>query len=117
MSEIEPEVVTVLEAVPEFAARYLALVEEADGDPGAAAALTELADYVAEVLASLERQRAVLVRCSLAIDTVVATGPDAEELVAWAFLDSLSPDHLRVLVPWLGPRTKALVRELDPGPA
>jgi hypothetical protein len=107
----------LLEAVPEFADRYLALVEAADDDPGAAAALTELARFVAGLLASLEHHRAVLARCGSVLDDLASTGPDAEDLVTWAFLDRLSPDERRVLAPWFGARTLALVRELEPGPA
>ena len=37
--------------------RYLDLAEAADGDPGMAATLTELADYVAGLVAEIDRSR------------------------------------------------------------
>ena len=116
VSELDPEVDGLLRAVPEFADRYLALVEAADGDPGAAASLTELARFVAALLSSLSHHCDVLERCGAVLDDLAATGPDAEELVTWAFLDSLSPDERRSLAPWFGARTRALGRELEPGP-
>jgi hypothetical protein len=114
---IDPEIATVLEAAPEFTDRYLAVAEAADGDPGAAAAFTELADFVGDLVAGIERDDRLLEQCLAGVESVAATGAEAEELVAWAFLDSLSPDDRRVLMARFGPRTRALALELDPGPA
>lgn len=111
---LDPEVVTVLEAAPGFVDRYLDLVESADGDPGVAATLTELADYVAGLVAEIEHFRPVLARCLAGVESVAVTSDDGAELVAWAFLDSLSPDDRRRVVGWLGPRTRALLAEVDP---
>jgi len=36
--------------------------------------------------------------------------------VAWAFLDSLSPDDRRRIAGWLGPRTRELLDDVEPGP-
>jgi hypothetical protein len=113
---MEPEVVTVLEAAPGFVDRYLDLAEAADGDPGMAATFTELADYVAELASEIERFTPVLTRCLEGVESVAVSSDEAAELVAWAFLDSLSPDDRRRLVRWLGPRTRALMREVDPEP-
>jgi hypothetical protein len=113
---LDPEVATVLEAAPGFVDRYLDLVESADGDPGVAATLTELADYVAGLVAEIEHFRPVLARCLAGVEAVAVTSDDGAELVAWAFLDSLSPDDRRRVVGWLGPRTRALLAEVDPGP-
>ena len=41
---------------------------------------------------------------------MAVSSEDAAELVAWAFLDSLSPDDRRRLGGWLGPRTRSLAR-------
>ena len=117
-SVTEPEVATILRHVPEFADRYLALVEEADGDPGAVATFGELADFTAEVVRLVEDLRPLLLRVLAGVEEVAAESPDAEELVGWAFLDSLSPAEQELLRPWLGPATAdTLVQlEIPPGP-
>ncbi len=109
-------VAVVLEAAPGFVDRYLDLAEAADGDPGTAATLTELADYVAGLVTEIERRAPVLARCLAGVESVATSSDDGAELVAWAFLDSLSPDDRRRLVGWLGPRTRALLHEVDPDP-
>jgi len=112
----DPQVVVVLESAPEFVDRYLDLAEAADGDPGAAATLTELADYVAGLVTEIENLTPLLARCLEGVESVAASSDDAAELVAWAFLDSLSPDDRRRLMERFGPRTRALLREVDPEP-
>jgi len=115
-SMIEPEVRRILAAAPHFAGRYLALVAAADGDPGSAATFVELADYATDLVAAVERHRAPLVACLAGLEEVAAGSDNAEALVVWAFCDSLSPDDLRRLEPWLGPRTKALLDDVDRSP-
>lgn len=110
---IDPEVHTILEAVPEFAARFVDLVEEMDGDPGGAAAFEALADFAAELALAVDRFSPVLERTMAGIEAVAGSSPDAEELVGWAFLDSLSPDDLRRLGPWTGPATRRLIDTLE----
>lgn len=105
----------VLAALPEFVPRYLGLVEAADGDPGAAAAFTELADHASGLVAGIECFRPALVRCLAAVERVSHDSPDGEDLVAWAFLDSLSPDDRRNLSPWLGPHTRGLLDGVEAG--
>jgi len=46
---------------------------------------------------------------------VAKTGSDAEELVGYAFLESLSPEDLRLITPWLGTATRSLLDDLDAG--
>ena len=113
---LDPDVVSLLEAAPGFVGRYLDLAQSADGDPGVAATLTELADYVAGLVAEMEHFRPVLARCLAGVESVAVTSDDGAELVAWAFLDSFSPDDRRRVGGWLGPRTRALLAEVDPGP-
>jgi hypothetical protein len=110
---IDDEVAQVLDGVPEFTSRYLNLVEAADGDPGSAAVFAELADYVAELVAEVERCRPTLERCLAGVEIVAGTSLDAEDLIIWSFFDSLSPDDVLHLGPWLGPRTRALLDETD----
>ena len=104
---------TILEATPGFVDRYLDLVEAADGDPDPAATFTELADYVAGLVAEVERLRPPVVRCLAAVEAVAAASDGDAELVAWAFLDSLSPDDRARLTASFGPRTRALLAEVD----
>jgi len=117
---IDDVVSELLEAVPEFADRFLELVADADDDPGTAAALTELAEYAAGLALDLERSRPVLVRCLEAVESAARRSDEAAELVAWAFLDSLAPADRARLAPWFGARTRALLDEVegpgDPGP-
>jgi len=113
---IDPDVVTVLRAVPQFAERYLDLVEAADGDPGAPAAFSELADFASELAERVDRHRSTLERLLRAVEEVAATSPEAESHVGWAFLDSLSPEEVRRLSPWLGPCTRSLAEHLESGP-
>jgi hypothetical protein len=113
---LDAEVSTVLEAAPGFVDRYLDLSESADGDPGVAATFTELADYVGELLGQIDYYTPILSRCLDGVESVAASSSEAAEVVAWAFLDSLSPDDRRQLVGWVGPCTRALLREVDPDP-
>jgi hypothetical protein len=109
---IEDEV-AVISRVPGFLDRCLQLVAWADGDPGTGVIFTELADYVAGLLADVGDSGPTLVHCLAAMETVAATSEDAEELVVWSFLDNLSPDELRRLERWLGPRTRSLMNDAD----
>lgn len=110
------EVATILDSVPEFAdGHYLALVEDGDGVPSAPEVFTELADFVAELVANLDSSKPQLARCLAAVEQVAAVSPEAEELVGWAFLDSLGPDDLRAIGPWLGRRTRELLEEMEAG--
>lgn len=112
----DPAVAVVLDQVPEFETAYLDLVGTFDDAPGGPAVFTELADFVASRLAGMEADRPVLERTLRAIEHV-ADGQDGEsaELVGYAFLDSLSPIDRDRIRPWLGPRTRSLLEELDGG--
>ena len=110
---LEPEVVTLLLAVPELADRYLDLAAAADGHPGAAALFDELADHVAGLVERAATAAPELDRCLAAVEQVATTSPDAEELVAWTFLDAVPPQALQWLRPRCGPATAALLATLD----
>jgi len=112
---LEPPVVAVLDAVPEFGPTYLALVAEFDDDPGGAVVFTELADFVAVRLDALEGELPVLLRALSAVEAVAGLGGPATDLVVFAFLDSLSPDERRALGPWLGRTTRSLLDGLEIG--
>jgi hypothetical protein len=109
-------VAVVLDQVPEFETAYLDLVSTFDDAPGGPAVFTELADFVASRLAWMEADRPVLERTLRAIE-IVADGQDGESvaLVGYAFLDSLAPIDRDRIRPWLGPRTRSLLDELDGG--
>jgi len=107
------EVAALLREVPEFAERYLRLVQESDGHPGANETFSELADYVGGLARGLEQFRPLLVRCLGAVEQVAAFSEDAEELVGWCFLDYLSLDTRRAVVPWLGPSTLSILEEIE----
>ncbi|HXA33414.1 MAG TPA: hypothetical protein VNV87_14250 [Acidimicrobiales bacterium] len=106
----------LLHQLPEFEAAYIELVDTFDDAPGGASVFTELADFVSSRLTAVESERPVLERALGAVE-MVADGQDAEsaELVGYAFLDSLSPEDRRRIRPWLGPRTRSLLDELDSG--
>jgi hypothetical protein len=71
---IDAQVALVLQAAPGFVDRYLDLAEAADGDPGMAATFTELADYVAGLVAEIERCTPLLTRCLEAVEAVASSG-------------------------------------------
>jgi hypothetical protein len=110
---LNADVEAVLEEVPEFVDRYLELVEAVDGDPGPAATFSELADFVAMLIAQSEIPTEVLGRCVFALERVARESDEAEEVVGGAFLDSLCPEDLEQLSPLLGPCTLALARAGD----
>jgi len=110
---IEPEVRLLLERVPELAHRYLALVEAADGDPGAMAAFGELGELVSDAAGSLAGLEERLERALAAVEEVAATSGDAADLVGGAFLENLSPDDVRLLRRWFGPATRDVLDDLE----
>jgi hypothetical protein len=109
------QVEAVLAAVPEFADRYLALVEAGDGDPGGAAVFAELGDYVAGLLVDPAHHWGELVRCLAAVEAVADGSEDGQDIVAWSFLDGLPPVDRHALEPFLGPCTRSLLAEVDSG--
>jgi hypothetical protein len=109
----DDEVRVVLEAVPEFVSRYLELVAEADDEPGPDQTFTELAEYVSELARGFERFSPVLQRCFAAIEQVAETSDDAEDLIGWSFLDYVSLEARRAMLPWFGPRTLAILEAVE----
>jgi hypothetical protein len=107
------EVRYVLASVPEFLSRYLELVSDDDDDPGANQAFIELAEYVSELAKGIESVRPLLTRCLDAVEKVAESSEDAEELVGWSFLDYLSVEARRVVLPWLGPQTLLILESIE----
>ena len=110
---IDPEVTILLKALPEFTPAYMELVAACDDDPGAAVVLTGLADFVSSLAESIDRNSPVLDRALAGVETVASGTPDADDLVAGAFLESLSPDDIRRLRPRFGPITTELLDEVE----
>lgn len=106
---------TLLSRLPELRASYVELVQVADGDPGAPVLFGELAEEVADLARDFHRVVPTLFRYLAAIEHVARTCNDAEELVGWAFLDTLSPDEIRILEPILGAWTRAILRGMEQG--
>ncbi len=106
---MEDEIESVLAEAPEFFALYRKLVIDADGHPGAAATFAELARYVTWLLDEAERSHISLTRCLDAVEKVVKTSENAEDLVVWSFFEGLGDRDAPRLNPWIGPKTRALV--------
>lgn len=109
----------LLQQVPEFAPYYRALLDEGDDDPGEPAVLMELADFVASRLVAVSFGRPTLEAALEVVEGLLDELADdavGGELVGAAFFDSFSPEDQRLLVPWLGPRARALLDELDAPP-
>ncbi len=85
--------------------------------PGRQRRSASLLKFVAELAAGIEQFRPLLTRCLTAVEQVASTSEDAEELVGWSFLDYLSLDTRRAVLPWLGPSTLAVLEAIeDPVP-
>ncbi len=106
---------TILVTAPELLDRFVPLLREADGDPGAAAFLGNLAEHVSELATAIGSCAPRLAACLAAVEAVATSSPDAEELVGWAFLDSLSDEELRMLHAGLGARTLAILESMQTG--
>jgi hypothetical protein len=110
---------TLLQRVPEFAPYYWALLDEGDDDPGEPAVLMELADFVASRLVAVSFGQPTLEAALEVVEGLLDDLADdavGGELVGAAFFDSFSPEDQHRLVPWLGPRARALLDELDAPP-
>jgi hypothetical protein len=110
---IEPAVRLLLLRVPELKSRYVALAQAADGDPGTGVTLGELGEVVSELAARLAEAEPLLTRTLAAVEEVAALSSEDRDTVAAAFLESLSPDDVRVLGPWFGPATRAALDDLE----
>ena len=111
-----PLVEGLIEDLPEFIPLYRDLVDRFDNDPGEPAVLMELADFVADRLTALAKERLVVERALGVVEALLDSMADDVigcELVGFAFFDSLSLEHRRCLVPWLGPRSRALIDALE----
>jgi hypothetical protein len=102
--------------LPEFLPTFMELVRAADDDPGDVVILLNLADFVADRLATGEERPTALERALGLIETLIDCSEDpddAAELVSMAFFDSFSPVDRERLTPWLGPRSLLALEALD----
>ena len=105
----------LLEALPEAAPLVAELVEDCGEEISAGCIFGELAGITSTLLdgAPDEEDEERLERIFAAVETVATTpGVDAVELVAFSFLDGLSPGALVRAQPYLGPRTEELLERL-----
>lgn len=113
----ETPIRALLLALPEFEANYLDLVELYDEDLTPQVVFSELAEMVGGLLEEDDDEE-LLERCFDAVETVAATpGVDCTEVIAYAFLDNLTPAARDLAGSWLGPRTAAILTELEDGTA
>lgn len=106
----------VVRLVPEFLPRYLDLAAVGDDDPGAQVVLMELAQFVADRLAVIDRETSVVTRALDLVETHLAGGGDDEilgEVEALAFFDSFTLEERCRLTPRLGPCSTELLESLD----
>jgi len=111
-----PEILELIRGVPAFVARYLDLIEQDDGLPGSEVAFTEFADFVSELASDPTPSPGPptgLAECMRAIEKVAATSEDAEDLIGWSFLDYLSLDARRAILPVLGPVTRKILETVE----
>ena len=109
-------VASLLRGVPEFLPACRTLVDACDDDPGEPLVLMELAEFVSLRMAAIEVERPPLERALAAVEdhlSSIAGDRIGFQLVAFAFFDSFSPEHRRLLAPRLGPRSRVLAGELD----
>jgi hypothetical protein len=111
----DPLITELLRRLPEFGPTYRELVEAFDDDPGGPVVFTELADFVSDHLVTAASDQRLLARALAAVEAIAGRDDDVSELIAYAFLDSLSPDDRHLIRPWLGPATRWLLDQLEVG--
>ncbi len=103
----ESAVDLVRQAVPEFEGHYLDLLDIYDEDLTPEIVFMELADYVAQLLATGNYDD-VLGRCFGVVEDVAMDGDDGRQLVALSFLNELSESVLALADPFMGRATADL---------
>jgi hypothetical protein len=106
----------LLEEVPEFLPTYVALASACGDEPGEPSVLMELADFVADHLSRVRRERLLLERVLAIVEAHLESIADDEEgceLMAFAFFDTFAPELRKALVPVAGPLSRLLIEGLD----
>ena len=111
---IDDRAVQILrETVPEFENHYLDLLDLFDEDLTPQVVFNELAEFVSELLHDGESEDA-LESCATALELVaVEPGADGTGLVAFCFLDQLSPFVLEAVRSYLGPVTETILELVE----
>ena len=88
--------------LPEFEDRYLDLLDIYDEDLTPDIVLMELADFVANLVATRDME-AVLERCLAAVENLAAGTEEGPEIVAYAFFNEIPLGSREVVRSYLGP--------------
>ncbi len=102
----------ILVLVPEFLPDYAALADATGDDPGPVEVCAELASVTAGWLATRQDGDRIARVCR-ALEQIASDPGAAVELVGLGFLDALEPHEQDGIRPMLGPRTRAILDELD----
>ncbi len=95
---------------------YLDLVDIYDDDIGADVVFGALADLVTDIVLGREHDHTVLTRCLDLVESLAELDdPDADEIVAFSFLDLLSPGTLAAISSSLGEHTLGVLDRLESG--
>lgn len=102
----------VVSLVPEFLPSYATLADAAGDDPGPVEVFAELASITADwLVTSPDDDR--IARVCRALEQITADPAGAVELVGLGFLDALEPHEQDRIRPMLGPRSRAILDQLD----
>src|SRR5437667_103483 len=117
IDDVEQRAVAELRhAVPELEDRYLELVDIYEDDLGADVVFGELADLVNDIVQGRGGDEGLLGRCLDVVESLAETGdPDSDEIVAFYFLDQLSPGTLARVTSLLGEHTLDVLDRLESG--
>jgi hypothetical protein len=110
---LDPDVALLLAAIPSMERVYLEMAAATDEDPDASVLLAEMADRVTSLLGQIETCRPELLSYLSAVETLARSSESAEELVGWAFLDSLGAESTERLLPWIGPCTLEILETME----
>ena len=102
----------ILVLVPEFLPDYAALADATGDDPGPVEVCAELASVTAGWLATRQDGDRIARVCR-ALEQIASDPGAAVELVGLGFLDALEPHEQDGIRPMVGPRTRAILDELD----
>ena len=117
VDDVEHRAIAALRhAVPEMEDSYLDLVDIYEDDVGADVVFGALADLVSDIVLGRTHDQTVLTRCLDLVESLAELGdPDADEIVAFSFLDLLPPGTLAAITSSLGEHTLGVLDRLESG--
>lgn len=105
---------TLLTALPELEEECAELADAYGEDLGPVQVLNELASLVTPLLEEAGGHGPFLTRCFDAVELALSDDdPEIDAIVAFGFLDGLSPLAQSQARTWLGPRTAGVLLQLD----